>query len=119
MSSKGPLSGIKVIEFEGLAPTVFTGMILSDFGADVTIINRSKNPNPISIDVNHTYLNRGKRSLAADLEDPFHVSVVKQLMSKADVVIDCFRPGKLEKLGLGPKNIDNQRLVFARLTGYG
>ena len=99
----GPLKGIKVLEFEGLAPTVFTGMILADFGADVTIINRAKKSNPVSIDVHDTYLNRGKRSLAADLEDPFHINVVKQLMSKADVVIDCFRPGKLEKLGLGPK----------------
>lgn len=93
---KGPLKGIRVLEFEGLAPTVFTGMVLADFGADVAIISRLERDNPIGIDTNSTYLNRGKRSIAANIKDPNHIFIIKQLMEKADIVIDCFRPGKLE-----------------------
>ncbi|EGR26917.1 hypothetical protein IMG5_204920 [Ichthyophthirius multifiliis] len=114
-----PLQGLKVIEFEGLAPTVFLGFILSDFGAQVTIINRENNQNPIGIDTDQTYLNRGKQSLIINFKNPLHIQILKQMINKADILIDCFRPGVLEKVGIGPQDIQNDKLIYARVTGYG
>lgn len=109
------LSGIKILEFAGLAPAPFCGMILSDFGADVIRINRtgpSADMDPLA---------RGKRSIAVDLKHPKGVDVILHLSRQSDVLLEPFRPGVMEKLGLGPKVLmkENEKLIYARLTGYG
>ncbi|XP_046581515.1 alpha-methylacyl-CoA racemase-like isoform X2 [Haliotis rubra] len=109
------LRGIRVIEMAGLAPAPFCGMVLSDFGAKVIRIDRTKNPPDTD------RLGRGKKSVAVDLKQKKGIEVVKKLCSGADVLIEPFRPGVMEKLGLGPETlmVDNPGLVYARLTGYG
>ncbi|KAJ3099088.1 hypothetical protein HDU97_003467 [Phlyctochytrium planicorne] len=109
-----PLSGITVIELAGLAPAPFAGMILADFGADVIRVDRIATS---TTDV----LARGKRSISIDLKNAHGREVVKKIMEKVDVVIDPFRPGVLEKMGLGPDTIlkINPKCIFARLTGFG
>lgn len=113
-----PLSNIKVIEFAGLAPGPLCGQLLADYGAQVVRIDA---PNKPSID----RLCKNKRSIALNLKEKGNFAVARDLLMKADVVIDPYRPGVLEKLGLGPKVfLDpitgiNKRLIFARLTGYG
>ncbi len=108
------LDGIKVIEIAGLAPAPYCGLILADFGADVVRVDR---PGAGSMD----HLARGKRSVAVNLKDPKGVEAVLRLAEKADVLIEPFRPGVMERLGLGPDVAcaRNPRLVYARLTGYG
>ncbi|XP_048734819.2 alpha-methylacyl-CoA racemase-like isoform X2 [Ostrea edulis] len=108
------LHGVKVIEFAGLAPAPFCGMILSDFGAKVIRIDK---PNSLEMDRQ----GRGKRSIAIDLKKKEGLSIVRQLCSTADVLIEPFRAGVMEKLGLGPKFLlnENPKLIYARLTGYG
>jgi alpha-methylacyl-CoA racemase len=110
----GALEGIRVIEMAGLAPAPYCGMILADFGADVIRVDRV---GAQSLDV----LARGKRSVAVDLKKPEGVETVLRLAEKADVLLEPFRPGVMEKLGLGPEVAckRNPRLVYARLTGYG
>jgi alpha-methylacyl-CoA racemase len=115
-----PLQGIKVVEFAGLAPGPMIGMVLSDFGADVVRIDR------VGQMINPDCLSRGKRSLAISPKDPKGLQVLRQLISQADVVIDPFRPGVLERLGLGPEDIrqgregvpGNEGLIFSRITGF-
>ncbi|ORY92378.1 CoA-transferase family III domain-containing protein [Syncephalastrum racemosum] len=109
-----PLSGLTVFEMGGLAPAPYAGLILADFGADVIRIDR---PKAMSTDV----LARNKRSIAFDLKNPAAIATVRQLLKKADVLLDPFRPGILEKLGLGPDVLlkDNPRLIIARLSGFG
>eukprot|EP01113_Clastostelium_recurvatum_P048561 TRINITY_DN8878_c0_g1_i1.p1 TRINITY_DN8878_c0_g1~~TRINITY_DN8878_c0_g1_i1.p1 ORF type:complete len:419 (+),score=75.78 TRINITY_DN8878_c0_g1_i1:3-1259(+) len=108
------LRGIKVIEIAGLAPAPFCGMILSDFGADVIRVDR---PNAPSFD----QLCRGKRSIGLDLKSPDACAVLLRMVAEADVIIEPFRPGVMERLGLGPSALlaANPRLVYARLTGFG
>ncbi|CAO3643805.1 unnamed protein product [Mucor hiemalis] len=109
-----PLSKLTVFEMAGLAPAPFAGMILADFGANVIRIDRSKG---LSTDV----LTRNKRSIAMDLKNPTAIQTLKQLFTKADVLLDPFRPGVMEKLGLGPEVLLklNPRLIYARLSGFG
>lgn len=108
------LTGIRVIEMAGLAPVPYCGMILADFGADVVRIDR---PGTRSTD----FLSRGKRSIAVDLKNPQGIETVLRLLERADVLIEPFRPGVMERLGLGPDvaTARNPRLVYARLTGFG
>ncbi|KAI0768062.1 CoA-transferase family III domain-containing protein [Trametes elegans] len=118
-----PLAGVKVIEFAGLAPGPMAGMILADFGADVVRVDRppraaaAAGPAP---DV----LARGKRSIAVDPKTRSGHAVVCRLVERADVLIDPFRPGVMERLGLGPEVFldeskgRNKRLVYARLVGF-
>jgi len=108
------LQGIRVLEMAGLAPVPYCGMILADFGADVVRIDRVGAASP-------DLLARGKRSLAVDLKNPRGVETVLRLAEKADVLVEPFRPGVMERLGLGPDVIQarNQALVYARLTGFG
>ncbi|KAJ6790150.1 hypothetical protein PWT90_05609 [Aphanocladium album] len=110
-----PLKGIKVLEFAGLAPGPFAGMMLADSGASVLRVNRHN-------DAPQDMLARFKSSIAVDLKDPKGVAFVKTLVAEGgvDVLIDPFRPGVLERLGLGPDELLrlNPRLVYGRITGY-
>lgn len=115
-----PLEGIKVVEFAGLAPGPMTGCVLADFGADVIRIDK------VGATLNADTLSRGKRSIAVSPKHPKGLHLLRTLIAEADVIIDPFRPGVLERLGLGPKDVEqgrdgikgNSKLVFARLTGY-
>lgn len=108
------LQGIKVIEMAGLAPAPFCGMILADFGAKVIRIDQPKT-------TSSDRLARGKLSIAVNLKKSEGVAIVRKLCKTADVVIEPFRPGVMERLGLGPKELldKNPGLIYARLTGYG
>ena len=108
------LQGIRVVEMAGLAPAPFCGMILADFGADVVRVDRG---GAGSMD----QLARGKRSLAVNLKSPEGVETVLRLIEKADVLLEPYRPGVMERLGLGPDvcHAVNPRLVFGRMTGFG
>ncbi|KAI9319710.1 alpha-methylacyl-CoA racemase [Dichotomocladium elegans] len=109
-----PLSDIVVLELGGLAPVPYAGMILADFGAKVIRVDR---PGQGSSDV----LVRNKRSVALDLKKPAALRALRQMIKKADVLLDPFRPGVLEKLGLDPQFLleDNPRLIVARISGFG
>jgi len=111
-----PLSGVQVVEFEGLGPGPTCGMILADFGAEVVRISRpGYEPwaDPVT--------SRGKGLLAVDLKDPAELAHVLKAIELADVLIDPFRPGVMERLGLGPDDLEERspRLIYARLTGWG
>ncbi|HEU4430219.1 MAG TPA: CaiB/BaiF CoA-transferase family protein [Myxococcota bacterium] len=118
----GPLSGIKVVEITGIGPGPFCAMMLADLGADVLRIDRSaavraEAPAKPSMDV----LARGRRSIGVDLKHPEGVELVLKLIEKADVLTEGFRPGVMERLGLGPEVClkRNPRLVYGRMTGFG
>lgn len=113
----GPLQGFKIIEMAAIGPVPFCGMMLSDMGADIVRIDRKGRPvahqdNPV---------NRGRRSIALDLKRPQDISTALQLISHADALIEGFRPGVMERLGLGPDICmeGNPRLVYGRMTGWG
>jgi len=113
---QGPLSGLKVLEFAGIGPAPFCGMLLSDLGADVVRIDRKGQPrNWADVTV------RGRRSLALDLKVPAAAEACLRLMEGADALIEGFRPGVMERLGLGPDVAlaRNPRLVYGRMTGWG
>ncbi|KAG8897842.1 hypothetical protein FRB99_007876 [Tulasnella sp. 403] len=115
-----PLSDIRVIEFGGLAPGPFAGLILADWGASVVRLDKTNENVPA---VTPDFLTRGKRSIAVNLKNKDGVQLARWLIANADVVIDPFRPGILEKLGLGPdvflgKDGLNKRLIFSRLAGF-
>jgi len=114
---QGPLTGLKIIEFAGIGPGPFCGMLLSDLGADVVRIDRkgSGRAGPGEITA------RGRRSVGLDLKKPEAVETCLKLMEKADVVFEGFRPGVMERLGLGPEVAlkRNPKLVFGRMTGWG
>ncbi|CAH3167491.1 unnamed protein product [Pocillopora meandrina] len=107
------LAGIRVVELAGLAPAPFCGMILADFGALVTRIDKVRTMSTTD------RLARGKRSISVDLQTPEGMAIVRKLCLKSDVLIEPFRPGVMERLGLGPEILlkDNPRLIYARLTG--
>jgi len=110
-----PLRGVRVVEMAGLAPSPFCGMILADFGASVTVVNRT------SPTYEPDVLSRGKRSIALDLKRPEGVAVVRAMCERADILIEPFRAGVMERMKLGPDELleDNPGLIYARLTGYG
>ena len=99
----------------GLAPSPFCGMILADYGASVIRVDK------IGAGLNYDVCARGKRSISLNLKNPEGAKILKKLCSKSDVIIEPFRSGVMEKLGLGPKILmsENPRLIYARLTGYG
>ncbi len=118
----GPLEGIRIIEFQGIGPGPFCGMILSDMGADVIRIDRASNaPDEAPAQPPGDLLARGRRSIALDLKHPDGVEVALQLIEGADALFEGFRPGVMERLGLGPDVClaRNERLVFGRMTGWG
>jgi alpha-methylacyl-CoA racemase len=116
----GPLKGIRVIEMAGIGPGPFAGMLLADLGAEVIRIDRSKagmttNGGPVDV------MNRGKKSISVDLKNPAGVEIVLKLIETADALLEGYRPGVMEKLGLGPDVClaRNEKLVFGRMTGWG
>ena len=119
MSASGPLAGLSVLEIAGVGPGPHCAMLLADMGADVLRIDRVQ-PR-YRVHARTDLLNRGRRSAALDLKQPRAVETVLSLAEKADVLLEGFRPGVMERLGLGPEPLlaRNPRLVYARLTGWG
>jgi alpha-methylacyl-CoA racemase len=117
-----PLQGVRVVEFAGLGPGPFCGMLLADLRADVVRIDRKGARGGLIGSLGATsLLDRGKRSIALDLKDPDDVAVVRALVEHADVLLEGFRPGVMERLGLGPDELLTLRpsLVYGRMTGWG
>lgn len=114
---QGPLTGLKVIEFAGIGPGPFCGMLLSDLGADVVRIDRKGQGRGAPSDVTA----RGRRSVGLDLKNPASIETCLKLMEEADAVFEGFRPGVMERLGLGPEIAlkRNPKLVYGRMTGWG
>jgi alpha-methylacyl-CoA racemase len=121
----GPLDGIKIVELAGIGPAPYGAMLLADLGADVIRIDRSSGVNAFGnvtgAEPPADLLARGRRSVAVDLKHPDGVATVLDLVAGADVVIEGFRPGVMERLGLGPDVClaRNPKVVFARMTGWG
>ncbi len=118
----GPLSGLKVIEMPAIGPVPFCGMLLADLGADVLRLQRlGESGLGLPIEPKFELLARGKRSLRVDLKHPAGIAMVLDLFAKADVVLEGFRPGVMERLGLGPDVAlaRNPGLVYGRMTGWG
>ena len=118
----GPLTGYRVIEFAGIGPGPMCAMLLSDMGADVLRIDRTSVAGlGISMRTKFDLLNRGRRSVAFDLKKPEAIDAVMRLVENADALIEGFRPGVMERLGLSPDQClaRNPRLVFGRMTGWG
>ncbi|KAK6084816.1 alpha-methylacyl-racemase [Seiridium cupressi] len=119
-----PLQGLKVLEFAGLAPGPFAGLLLSDAGSNVLRIDRAvpgKSHTPgVEAPPTTDILVRNKSSIAVDLKSPSGVALIKELVKVADVIVDPFRPGVLEKLGLGPDIVSaiNPRIIYGRMAGF-
>ncbi|MDB5471664.1 MAG: hypothetical protein JWR84_3224 [Caulobacter sp.] len=115
--AQGPLSGLKIVEFAGIGPGPFCGMLLSDLGADVVRIDRKGAGRGSPADITA----RGRRSVALDLKNPAAIETCLKLMEEADGIIEGFRPGVMERLGLGPDVAlkRNPKLVYGRMTGWG
>ncbi len=118
----GPLSGVKIVEFGGIGPPPMCGMLLADMGADILRIDRTQ-PSGLGLPVAARYsiMDRSRCSVAIDLKKPEGVEAVMRLLEQADGMIEGFRPGVMERLGLGPEAVwaRNPRLVFGRVTGWG
>ena len=114
----GPLKGIKVLEFSGIGPGPYCGMILADLGAEVIRLSRN---NQKGIANKYDIHNRSKLSITADLKDPDTIQEILKLIKDVDVVFEGFRPGVMEKLGIGPKECHavNKALIYGRMTGWG
>ena len=115
---KGPLSGVKIIEFAGIGPGPFCAMLLSDMGADIIRIDRKGAGSGFGV---KDVTSRGRRSIAFDLKKPESVEAVLRLIESADILQEGFRPGVMERLGLGPDVClsRNPKLVYGRMTGWG
>jgi alpha-methylacyl-CoA racemase len=118
----GVLSGYRVIELAGIGPGPMCAMLLSDMGADVLRIDRAADAGlGIAMDPKYSLLNRGRRSVAFDLKRPEAIEAVLKLVEKADALIEGYRPGVTERLGLGPDDClkRNPRIIYGRMTGWG
>jgi len=121
----GPLHGIKVVEFAALGPCPMAAMILADLGAEVVRIERKlppgAKPGSELFDPRIDILNRSRRVVTLDLKKPEGIAAARQLIAGADILVEGFRPGVMERLGLGPDDAlkANPRLVFGRMTGWG
>ena len=115
----GPLNGYRIVEMAGLGPAPFCAMLLSDMGADVVRIDREGGSNPLDLEID--VLNRGRRSVALNLKTPEGIATALALITRADAVIEGYRPGVMERLGLGPEEClaKNPGLVYGRMTGWG
>lgn len=118
----GPLSGLRIIEIDGLGPVTFAGMVLADMGADVLRLTRGgAAPAAVFDEVGGEVLHRGRAAVPVDLKSPQDRERVLDLIADADALIEGFRPGVMERLGLGPDACAarNPRLVYGRVTGWG
>ena len=115
----GPLAGLKVIELQGIGPGPYCGMMLADMGAEIIRVDRSSNVGASAPRVD--ILARGRKSIGVDLKHPEGVECVLRLLESADVLIEGFRPGVMERLGLGPEVCLERKpsLVYGRMTGWG
>jgi len=117
-----PLSGLRILEFDGLGPVTFAGMMLADLGAEVLRLSRSADAGaPAFSEVGGAVLHRGRAAVGVNLKDPNDLEGVLELIGAADALIEGFRPGVMERLGLGPDVCigRNSRLVYGRITGWG
>ncbi len=114
----GPLKGIKILEFSGIGPGPYCGMLLADIGADVIRVGRKGSE---GLENKFDIHNRSKRSITADLKDKDTINEILKLIDQVDVVFEGYRPGVMEKLGLGPDVCieRNSKLVYGRMTGWG
>ncbi|CAI8854870.1 alpha-methylacyl-CoA racemase [Pseudomonas jessenii] len=125
----GPLASLKVLDFSTLLPGPFASLLLADMGAEVLRIEsptrmdllRVLPPHDQGVSASHAYLNRNKRSLALDLKQPEALEVIRSLLQDYDIVLEQFRPGVMERLGLGYEALKaiNPRLIYVSITGYG
>lgn len=117
----GPLAGCRVVELGGIGPGPFAGMLLADLGAEVVRVDRPERVDEADAGGPADVLNRGKRSVALDLKHPAGPVALLRLAERADVLIEGFRPGVTERLGIGPHEClaRNPRLVYGRMTGWG
>ena len=112
----GPVQGIRIIEFAGIGPGPFCGMMLADHGAEVIRIDR-----PGGMLLAKDPLSRNRRSISLDMKNPEAVAIARDLCKSAHGIIEGYRPGVMERLGLGPDVLlaDNPKLVYGRMTGWG
>src|SRR3954465_1886651 len=115
--ASGPLAGIRIVEFAGLGPGPFASMMLADMGADVVTLMRGEQKQGLR----GAIMMRGRRQIACDLKDKTCVTDVLRLLEGADVLVEGYRPGVMERLGFAPDAVlaRNKRLVYARMTGWG
>ena len=113
----GPLKGLKVVEMSAIGPVPLAGMLLADMGADVVIVDKANDPWKFPGDI----LRRGKRAIEVDIKSDQGVATAQQLIDQADIVLEGFRPGVMERLGLGPDEClqRNAKLIYGRMTGWG
>lgn len=121
MSAGGPLSGLRVVEFAGIGPGPHACMLLADLGADVVRVERGHSTLPDELTAGVDATLRGRTIVVADLKDPDELASVLRLVDLADVLVEGFRPGVAERLGLGPQTLieRNPRLIYGRMTGWG
>lgn len=119
----GPLAGLRVVEFAGIGPAPFAGMLLAQLGAEVVRLDRPKagGHELLPIDPKFDFMNRGKPVLTLDLKSPEGIARALAAIDAADVLVEGFRPGVMERLGLGPDlcRARNPRLIYGRVTGWG
>jgi alpha-methylacyl-CoA racemase len=115
------LNGVRIIQIEGLGPGPFAGMLLADLGAEVTVIHRKETGDAMPAMPGKSILDRGKRSIELDLKDANDIALLKRMIARTDGLIEGFRPGVMERLGLGPDICRelNPKLVYGRMTGWG
>ncbi|WP_309097751.1 CaiB/BaiF CoA-transferase family protein [Streptomyces sp.] len=119
-AAHGPLTGVRVVELAGIGPGPFAAMLLADLGADVVRVDRPGGPG-LAIDPAYDVTNRNKRSVLVDLKAPDGPDRVLALAARADILVEGYRPGVAERLGVGPGDCHarNPRLVYGRMTGWG
>ncbi|EFL22084.1 putative alpha-methylacyl-CoA racemase [Streptomyces himastatinicus ATCC 53653] len=117
----GPLAGVRVVELAGIGPGPFAAMLLGDLGADVVRVDRPERPGGLKVDPAYDLANRNKRSVLLDLKSERGLDAALGLIERADILIEGYRPGVAERLGLGPDTCleRNPRLVYGRMTGWG
>jgi alpha-methylacyl-CoA racemase len=122
VTGSGPLAGVRVVELAGIGPAPFAGMLLADLGAEVIRLDRPGTPTlPVQMPPEADLLRRGRPSVVLDLKHPDGLATARQLVAQADVLVEGYRPGVAERLGLGPADClaRSPALVYGRMTGWG